>query len=98
MVELCKTIKKPKEEIECFVQKMYNEAERRQLKFESKRNKNPENQINIDDFISKANLDFNARTPNTVVSRHSQKNKKKQTKYQFQVYLIKIDAYHNSTL
>lgn len=85
LVELCKTVKKPKEEIELYVQRMYNEAERRQLKFENKINKNPENKINIDDFISKANLDFDLRSQNPSEKRPSQRNKNKQMKYQFQV-------------
>jgi len=64
---------------------MYNEAERRQLKFETKINKNQENKINIDDFINKANLDNNHRSINSVASKVSHRNKNKKTKYQFQV-------------
>jgi len=65
---------------------MYYEAERRQIKFENKKNKNTENNINIDDFISKANLDINnPKSPNHNVFRPSQRNKNKQARYQFQV-------------
>lgn len=91
-IETCKIIKKPKEEIENSVQRMYYEAERRQLKYENKKNKKTDNnKINIDDFISKANLDKEVRnlTP-TVFRPINNKNITKKQKYQFQVILISI--------
>jgi len=85
IVDLCKTVKKPQEEIENFVHRMYLEAERRQLKFSNKSNKNRENKINIDDFISKANLDKDIRNITPTIFNPTNKNKSKQPKYQFQV-------------
>lgn len=87
IVDLCKTVKKPQEEIENFVHRMYLEAERRQLKFSNKSNKNRENKINIDDFIIKANLDKDVTNISPTLYKSTNKNKSKQPKYQFQVNL-----------
>jgi hypothetical protein len=80
----CKTIKKSREEIDGFVQRMYNEAERRQLKFQSKVNKHQENEINVVDFINKSNNEKEVRNMTPTVFK-SMNKKSNQQKYQFQV-------------
>jgi len=70
---------------------MYNEAEKRQIKFQKKINKMQENEINMDDFISSYGENHtnnhskslsNYNNNNTNVTN---KQKKQQPKYQFQV-------------
>lgn len=95
VIETCKVIKKPKEEIEESVQRMYNEAERRLLKMDIKKNNNKivdNNKIDIEDFFNSNNINndnFNNkenRKATSTVNRPSNKNKKKQANnYQFQV-------------
>ena len=101
LIENCKTIKKPKEEIEQSVQRMYNEAERRQIKMDIKKNKNKidDNKIDIEDFFmsnnsngnNNYNKNFNAQearnmTPTVFRPVVNNKHKKKQAHiYQFQV-------------
>lgn len=93
VIENCKTVKKPKEEIEQFVQRMYNEAERRQIKMDIKKNKNKidDNKIDIEDFIynnNNMNMKEQRNMTPTVFRPTQNKNKKKQTNnYQFQVIL-----------
>jgi hypothetical protein len=89
VIENCKTIKKPKVEIEHSVQRMYNEAERRLLKMDIKKNKNKmdDNKIDIEDFIINNNLqNKEPRSVTPTVFRPMSKNIKKQSNnYQFQV-------------
>ena len=80
IIENCKTIKKPIQEIESSVQRMYNEAERRQLKFEKKKNQVIED-TNVEDFISKANVENHTRELTPTIFRPRKQNK--QQKYQF---------------
>lgn len=83
IIDSCKTIKKPKEEIEVFVQRMYLEAERRQIKKQNQINRKNNNEIDIGEFISKADFDKDIRTLSPTILKPV--NKKKQQKYQFQV-------------
>jgi len=85
----CKTIKKSRDEIESFVQRMYNEAEKRQIKFQKKINKMNENEINMDDFISSYGENHNnnhSKSLNNYNTNSNYKNKKQNQKYQFQVF------------
>lgn len=88
LIENCKNVKKPKEEIEQSVQRMYNEAERRQIKMDIKKNKNKitDNIMDIEDFMNDNNLHNKEQRSVTPVLKPTEKNKKKQTNnYQFQV-------------
>ena len=79
----CKTVKKSKAEIENFVQRNYNEAEKRRIKFQKKINKIKDNEINIDDFISYCGENHNTNNYSNRFNSHEKK--KKQPKYNFQV-------------
>jgi hypothetical protein len=81
-------VKKPKEEIQSSVQRMYNEAERRQLKSDIKKsriNKDDQNKINIDDFFIKVNKEKESRGLNANMSKANNRIKKREMKYNFQV-------------
>ena len=88
LIENFKAIKKPRIEIEQSVQRMYNEAERREIKMDIKKNKNKinDNKIDIEEFMSKNNLHNREPRNMTPDLNHVNKNKKKQNNnYQFQV-------------
>lgn len=83
----CKTVKKSREEIESFVQRMYNEAEKRQIKFQKKMNKMNENELNMDDFISsygESHTNNHSKSLNNFSNSAIPKHKTQQ-KYLFQV-------------
>ena len=66
---------------------MYNEAEKRQIKFQKKKNKLQENEINIDDFISNYGENHINNQSKSVKNNTSKisKKQKQQPKYHFQV-------------
>ena len=83
----CKTVKKSRDEIENFVQRNYNEAEKRQIKFQKKKNKMQENELNMDDFISNYGENHNNQSKNlNNISSKISNSQKQQPKYHFQVY------------
>jgi hypothetical protein len=83
ILENCKTVKKTKKEIENFVERNYNEAEKRKIKFQKRINKIKDDEINIDDymiFYGGNNSGYNNYSSNVYSER-----KRKQMKYNFQV-------------
>lgn len=94
LIDNVKTIKKPKHEVEFIAQRMYGEAEKRQIKFEHKKNRLiKENKINIEDFFENVNQEREKKnernlTPN--VKRPAIQNKIKQSNYNFQVKIYPL--------
>jgi hypothetical protein len=87
ILENCKTVKKTKKEIENFVERNYNEAEKRKIKFQKRINKIKDDEINIDDFM---NYYRNNNSGHNNYNSNIKERKSKQMKYNFQVnYKIK---------
>ena len=64
---------------------MYNEAEKRQIKFQKKINKMNENEINMDDFISNYGDNYLNNQSKNSTNVTSKIINKQQPKYHFQV-------------